>query len=274
MGLERTITEHRAKETEHNAIIEEQQNEIYKLKSERRMLADRNGKERKTGEEQEGKWYEERVSLPSIFCRRCAQAEDASSIILASAGLQCTSTHKLRRRWRRARAYPLAITNAQTTQQKEISSLRLRLSSIESSSAQIQSERDQAVGELALIKQTRAREMATFEDQIKTLEAEVNALKGWQHRSQSLSISLEEQKRKAEEREERWRVEKRNSIQPVQGPGGAGGGGAGVGEGGEEGVVGKQEMQRLREEIKGQSFVNHHYTFGCPLLALPAKTVA
>ena len=59
-----------------------------------------------------------------------------------------------------------------------------------------------------------------------------------------MSIELEEEKRKYGELEEKMRV-------VGKGSGGAGGAGAGAGVG-DEGAVGHgQEMQRLRDEIKG-----------------------
>ena len=134
----------------------------------------------------------------------------------------------------------------QTAKQKEISSLRLALHSLESSSAALQSERDQAVGELATLKQTQKRSEVMYEDQIATLEAELETMRGWQRRSASINIEREELKRKLEDVEARRRAEKRESM---MGGGGAGAGGGGQDE--EEGLVGRQEMQRLRDEIKG-----------------------
>lgn len=136
----------------------------------------------------------------------------------------------------------------QTAKQKEISSLRLTLHSLESSSAALQSERDQAVGELASLKQTQTRSEAMYEDQVATLEAELETMRGWQRRSASINIEREELKRKLEDIEARRRAEKRESR---NGGAVAGAGAGGGGQDEEEGLVGRQEMQRLRDEIKG-----------------------
>lgn len=102
------------------------------------------------------------------------------------------------------------------------------------------------MGELANLKQSHKRSIATYEDQLQTLQEENAGLKGWQRRATGLSIELEEEKRKYGELEEKMRV-------VGKGSGGAGGAGAGAGVGDEGGVGHGKEMQRLRDEIKGES---------------------
>lgn len=65
LSLERDKSDLAKKNDELQALLEEKQNEVWKLKSERGTLAERSGRERREGEEAEGKWYEERVRLHS-----------------------------------------------------------------------------------------------------------------------------------------------------------------------------------------------------------------
>lgn len=80
-------------------------------------------------------------------------------------------------------------TNAQ------LSELRLKNDSLSSRLEDLQSQHDQTIGHLAALKQEHLQQSKRLEGDLGDATRQVESLKGWQRRAQSMAIELEEQKR-------------------------------------------------------------------------------
>jgi hypothetical protein len=76
-----------------------------------------------------------------------------------------------------------------------VTSLRNRANNAENQLEATSIARDKAIGELAHLKEHSAKEIALLQSRLQEAEQNVETLKGWKRRSESLTIELEERKR-------------------------------------------------------------------------------
>ncbi|WWC86741.1 uncharacterized protein L201_001619 [Kwoniella dendrophila CBS 6074] len=155
--LERNIRILQTQEQEFESKIEEQRNEIERLKAERRNLHDGEKKERQVGEERERDFYDDRKRYTD-----------------------------------------------------EISNLRNTKSNIMNELESLKSEHRIILGKYTSLKSNANSEISLLNSRIIELENQLNQLKSWERRAQSLSIELEEERRKNEEKHEKGQLDNEN----------------------------------------------------------------
>lgn len=77
----------------------------------------------------------------------------------------------------------------------QLSKFRLANDSLSSRVEELQSQNQQTTGQLAALKQEHLRATKRLEGELGEASRQVESLKAWQRRAQSLTIDLEEQKR-------------------------------------------------------------------------------